>query len=86
MVSHLLGACVSSCGGRGWFLWALVIVCGLLHPLHTFVAIVRWLWCCVGQLLSFLDGWDHVKGCGLSEVTWEQHCGEVDVGCHWAVG
>ena len=26
-------------GGHAWFSWALVVVCGVLHPLHIFVAI-----------------------------------------------
>ena len=57
-----------------------------LYPLHVFVAVVRQLWCCVGWLLSFLDGWDHLRGCGLSDITWERRGGKADAGCHWVVG
>ena len=32
-------------GGRGLLSWALVVVCGLLSPLHIFVAVVRQSWC-----------------------------------------
>ena len=58
-------------GGRTWFSWALVVVCGVLHPLCVLVAVVRRSWCCVGQLLSFLDSWDRLRGWGLSDVAWE---------------
>ena len=55
-------------GERGWFSWALVVVRGLLRPFRVFVAVVRRSWCCVGRLLSFLDGWDRLRGRGLSDV------------------
>ena len=73
-------------GERGWFLWVLVVVRGLLRPFRVFVAVVRRSWCCVGRLLSFLDGWDRLRGRGLSDVAWERSGGEADAGCPWAVG
>ena len=73
-------------GERGWLLWVLVVVWGLLHPFHVFVAVVRQPWCCVGRLLSFLDSWDRLRGRGLSDVAWERCGGEADAGCPWAVG
>ena len=72
--------------GRAWFLWAQVVVCGVLHPLRIFVAVVGRLWCCIGQLLSFLDVWDRLRGWGLSDVAWERCGGKADAGCPWAVG
>ena len=63
-------------GGRAWFSWAQVVVCGVLHPLRVFVAVVRRSWCCIGRLLSFLDGWDRLRGWGLSDVAWERRGGE----------
>ena len=72
--------------GRAWFSWALVVVCGVLHPLRVLVAVVRRSWCCVGRLLSFLDGWDRLRGWGLSDVAWERRGGEADAGCPYAVG
>ena len=73
-------------GERGWFSWALVVVCGLLRPCRVFVAVVSRSRCCVGRLLSFLNGWDRLRGRGLSDVTWERSGGEADAGCPWAVG
>ena len=73
-------------GGHGWFSWVLVVVCRVLHPLRVFVAVVRRSWCCVGWLLSFLDGWDRLRGWGLSDVAWERCGGETDAGYPWAVG
>ena len=73
-------------GERGWFSWALVVVCGFLHPCRVFVAVVRRSWCCVGRLLSFLNGWDRWRGRGLSDVAWERRGGEADAGCPSAVG
>ena len=63
-------------GERGWFSWALVVVCGLLRPCRVFVAVVSRSRCCVGRLLSFLNGWDRLRGRGLSDVTWERSGGE----------
>ena len=73
-------------GERGWFSGALVVVRGLLRPFRFFVAVVRRSWCCVGRLLSFLDGWDRLRGRGLSDVAWERSGGEADARCPWAVG
>ena len=73
-------------GEHGWFSWVLVVVFRLLGPFCVFVAVVRQPWCCVGRLLSFLDGWDCLRGHGLSDVAWECSGGEADMGCPWAVG
>ena len=76
---------VVACGGCGWFLWALAVVCGLLCVSHVFVGVVGQSWAFVGPLLSFLDGLDHVSGWALFTVTWGQHAGEADGGCHWVM-
>ena len=73
-------------GEHGWFSWALVVVCRLLRHFRIFVAVVRRSWCCVGRLLLFLDGWDCLRGQGLSDVAWERSGGEADAGCRWVVG
>ena len=74
-----------ACGGQGWFLWALAVVCGLLCVSRIFVAIVGWSWSFIGRLLSFLDGLDRMSGWAWFTITWGQRGGEVDVGCHWAM-
>ena len=75
---------VAGCA-RGWFLWVLIVVCRSLCPSRIFVVIIRRLWCCVGQLFSFLDTWDRLTGWHLCDATWERCGGEVDAGCCWAV-
>ena len=46
--------------GVGGFRGCWLLLAGLLCPLCIFVAIVRRLWYHVGQLLSFLDTWNHL--------------------------
>ena len=38
------------------------------------------------RLLLFLNGWDCLRGWGLSDVAWEHRGSEADADCPWVVG
>ena len=61
VLSCQLGGCVSS---HGWW-WAWVVFMGAGSPLWVAVCFA-----CVGWLLSFFDGLDHVSGWALFTITW----------------
>ena len=76
---------VVACGGRGWFSWALAVICRLLCVSRIFLIIVERSWAFVGPLLSSLDGLDRVSEWALFTVTWDRRAGEADGCCGWAM-